>query len=426
MFVWGKAEDVLCVANDSIYSSDEGSFVYVKENDTKEKRFISPGFSNGNYTQVIDGIKEGELIYSSTKDLPPGKSETLTIKRSDFLPRNSMAIPPVIEYTKSHSFSMDKESTVANIFCENAKEVKKGDKICALRLPEGQSLLTEKENEFENKNQSIEAMIVEYKKERYSLKDEIAKQEDLEQKDLLALKLSLLDEKEALDNQKIELERKLSHLELSYTQQNVSSDGCKYYIADMDGVLADLSVTEGKRVAKDDEETALFRILDKDSIKVSGVIGEEFIYPGNEIAYINKDDDSLTYKGNIIGNTARTGKVYLSEYEDRTYVTQSLTEKKNKFYADAPEEILNNPSKYEIYYPKFNVHNAIVIPNKAVHNEVKIGESGKTYYYVWQLVDDNPIKTYIDTIAEINTEKTCVFGGIDEDDVILVEQGKGK
>lgn len=53
-------EDVLYVGNDSIYEDDQGSFVYVKNGEQREQRYIETGVSDTVNTEVISGLSEGE------------------------------------------------------------------------------------------------------------------------------------------------------------------------------------------------------------------------------------------------------------------------------------------------------------------------------------------------------------------------------
>jgi HlyD family secretion protein len=63
----GEASRVLLAPVTAVYQNDEGkSFVYVLNSDgTPEKRFVEVGFQNASYIEIIDGLRDGELIITS-------------------------------------------------------------------------------------------------------------------------------------------------------------------------------------------------------------------------------------------------------------------------------------------------------------------------------------------------------------------------
>ena len=56
-------ENVLAIPSNAVYSDSTGKFVYVVENDVRTKRSISTGISDGTYTEVLEGLEEGALVY---------------------------------------------------------------------------------------------------------------------------------------------------------------------------------------------------------------------------------------------------------------------------------------------------------------------------------------------------------------------------
>lgn len=71
-FTTSELINVLIIGNDSLYEENGKTFVYVKtENSDKERRDITIGESDDNYTQVVDGLKEGELVYYLSDSIMP-------------------------------------------------------------------------------------------------------------------------------------------------------------------------------------------------------------------------------------------------------------------------------------------------------------------------------------------------------------------
>lgn len=53
----------ISVSNDVIYSDDNGKYVYVKENGEKVRRNIMVGNTYTTYSEIIDGLSEGDEVY---------------------------------------------------------------------------------------------------------------------------------------------------------------------------------------------------------------------------------------------------------------------------------------------------------------------------------------------------------------------------
>ena len=80
-----KANQALVVGKDSIYKDGDTRYVYVKNDEGgREKRIITTGEFDENYTQVTEGLKEGELVYYNSTDQVPTKYSKYTVTRSDF------------------------------------------------------------------------------------------------------------------------------------------------------------------------------------------------------------------------------------------------------------------------------------------------------------------------------------------------------
>lgn len=78
----GSARDCLYVSKSAITTKDGTSYVYLKgENDEKVETKISTGFTDGQYTQILSGLNEGDIVLAESaigagvKNDSKGKSE---------------------------------------------------------------------------------------------------------------------------------------------------------------------------------------------------------------------------------------------------------------------------------------------------------------------------------------------------------------
>ena len=57
------AADVLLVPTNVLYTGDTGRYLYVIENGVRVRRDVATGLVTDWYTQITDGLQEGELVY---------------------------------------------------------------------------------------------------------------------------------------------------------------------------------------------------------------------------------------------------------------------------------------------------------------------------------------------------------------------------
>jgi len=69
----GEKDNVIIVPNSAIRFEKGKQFVYVIENGKPVKRYIKTGWIDENYTEVVEGLKEGEII--AVKFIAPVKTK---------------------------------------------------------------------------------------------------------------------------------------------------------------------------------------------------------------------------------------------------------------------------------------------------------------------------------------------------------------
>lgn len=72
-------ENALVIPSDSVMQVEEEYYVYVANNDVTEKRSITPGIINNEYTQVLKGLKVGEKVVVSGKEYLSEKNNKIKI-----------------------------------------------------------------------------------------------------------------------------------------------------------------------------------------------------------------------------------------------------------------------------------------------------------------------------------------------------------
>lgn len=74
-----EADGVLCIPSEAILQNDTDRFVYIAKGDTAEKRVITEGISNGELTEILSGIEEGEQVIVKGKDYISEKNNSIKI-----------------------------------------------------------------------------------------------------------------------------------------------------------------------------------------------------------------------------------------------------------------------------------------------------------------------------------------------------------
>lgn len=71
--------DALSVPTASVMQDEEGYYVYTVSGSIAEKKPVTPGVSDGEYTQIIDGIEEGDEIVCEGKEYISEKNNSVNV-----------------------------------------------------------------------------------------------------------------------------------------------------------------------------------------------------------------------------------------------------------------------------------------------------------------------------------------------------------
>lgn len=232
-----KANQALVVGKDSIYKDGDTRYVYVKNDEGgREKRIITTGEFDENYTQVTEGLKEGELVYYNSTDQVPTKYSKYTVTRSDFDIANYG-----VSYSRSDAGTItetcDYEGQIVSVNVKQDDTVENGMLLYVVDTGEGKAAITEAKNEIDSENESYAHKIADYDKQVKDLSEGGSSAEENNQEDekpdtayeeqQLKLNLQLLDLQKKLAG--ADHTYQLSRLQSAYDSISagfVSSDFC--------------------------------------------------------------------------------------------------------------------------------------------------------------------------------------------------------
>lgn len=444
-----KVDQALVVGKDSIYKDGDTRYVYVKNDDGgREKRIITTGESDENYTQVTEGLKEGELVYYNSTDQVPTKYSKYTVTRSDF---------DIANYGVSCSRSdagtitetCDYEGQIVSVNVKQDDTVEKGRLLYVVDTGEGKAAITEAKNAIDSENESYAQKIADYNKQIKELSEESNSADyDKQVKDLyeennrqdekpdtaydeqqLKLNLQLLDLQKKLAG--ADHTYQLSRLQSAYDSISAGNDGkgnISVY-AKNDGKVSKVSVKAGDNVEEGSDilqitgnSTDVLQVLVKDSNNYK-VYTDNIADVGERVSL---ELDGTTIYGNCIGFAGygrEAQKGYINQDDKGVHITGNTDSGYGNaaFYIKLDNGIpddLTRASAVKFSYVSFK--KVVVVPTSIIHKQVNPMDKDDISYYVWKIDGDSVVKQPVILGDYTSGSNTLVLYGIDEGDEICL------
>lgn len=450
-----KADQALVVGKDSIYKEGDTRYVYVKNDEGgREKRIITTGESDENYTQVTEGLKEGELVYYNSTDQVPTKYSKYTVTRSDFDIANYG-----VRYSRFDAGTItetcDYEGQIVSVNVKQDDTVEKGMLLYVVDTGEGKAAITEAKNAIDSENESYEQKIADYNKQIKELSEESNSADyDKQVKDLSeggnnVEENNRQDEKPdtAYDEQQLklnlqlfDLQKKLagadhtyqlSRLQSAYDSISSGNDGkgnISVY-AKNDGKVSKVSVKAGDNVEEGSDilqitgnstDVLLVQVKDSNSYKVYkdniADVGER----------VSLELDGTTIYGSCIGFAGygrEAQKGYINQDDKGVHITGNTDSGYGNaaFYIKLDNGIpddLTRASAVKFSYVSFK--KVVVVPTSIIHKQVNPMDKDDISYYVWKIDGDSVVKQPVILGDYTSGSNTLVLYGIDEGDEICL------
>lgn len=434
-----KANQALVVGKDSIYKDGDTRYVYVKNNEGgREKRIITTGESDENYTQVTEGLKEGELVYYNSTDQVPTKYSKYTVTRSDFDVANYG-----VQYSRSDAGTItetcDYEGQIVSVNVKQDDTVEKGMLLYVVDTGEGKAAITEAKNAIDSENESYAQKIADYDKQIKDLSEGGSSAEENNRQDekpdtayeeqQLKLNLQLLDLQKKLAG--ADHTYQLSRLQSAYDSISAGNDGkgnISVY-AKNDGKVSKVSVKAGDNVEEgadilqitgNSTDVLLVQVKDSNSYKVCkdniADVGER----------VSLELDGTTIYGSCIGFAGygrEAQKGYINQDDKGVHITGNTDSGYGNaaFYIKLDNGIpddLTRASAVKFSYVSFK--KVVVVPTSIIHKQVNPMEKDDISYYVWKIDGDSVVKQPVILSDYTSGSNTLVLYGIDEGDEICL------
>ncbi len=457
-FSTSEVTNVLMVANDSLYEESGQTFVYVKtESNDKERRDIKIGKSDENYTEVLEGLKEGELVYYASDSIMPSNYVEYKVTLSNF---NNMSSSKsyTMDDTNMVTYSAPCEGYFNTINVVEGQEVKKGDVLCVIDSGGGSAEVKAIDREIAEKNMAYQDAVADYDKQIGDLSQQIsdwnsgklpekkASPGEPDENNTLYMAEQLTCQRQILSYRKqietLNYNSEIAALASKKEKLNENNDGngnISVY-ADQDGYVkkvyadVDKKIEAGANILSVGSEENLIMALSlksddgnnrrggrEDSGDDSGNTAPATLKLNQSVTLVNTSDESIKYQGKCIGATADSSRVYITtDKEGTVHVTKSAGDEETKYYIEVSDsKFYDEPKGYSVRYAKTYLENVIMIPTNMIYHEVA-KTNGKEYDYVWKIMDGQLVKQYI-TKGVSDKTQTCILTGISEGDVIAKE-----
>lgn len=428
-----KADQALVVGKDSIYKDGDTRYVYVKNNEGgREKRIITTGESDENYTQVTEGLKEGELVYYNSTDQVPTKYSKYTVTRSDFDIANYG-----VSYSRSDAGTItetcDYEGQIVLVNVKQDDTVEKGMLLYVVDTGEGKAAITEAKNAIDSENESYAQKIADYNKQIKDLSEENNRQDEKPDtaydEQQLKLNLQLLDLQKKLAG--VDHTYQLSRLQSAYDSISAGNDGkgnISVY-AKNDGKVSKVSVKAGDNVEEGSDilqitgnstDVLLVQVKDSNSYKV---YKESIADVGERVSL---ELDGTTIYGSCIGFAGygrQAQKGYINQDDKGVHITGNTDSGYGNaaFYIKLDNGIpddLTRASAVKFSYVSFK--KVVVVPTPIIHKQVNPMDKDDISYYVWKIDGDSVVKQPVILSDYTSGSNTLVLYGIDEGDEICL------
>lgn len=431
-FSTSDAKNVLTVANDSIYEENGQTFVYVKNSlNEKERREIEIGKKDSNYTEVVSGLKEGELVYYASDAVMPGNYTEYTVALDSYSDEGTVESSDIkVEDLNSISYTAPCDGRFTEFNLEKDQEIKKGDVLFVIDSGGGSAAVKEIDVQIQDENESYNSSMADYNEQIQDLTKQIndyksgkvATSSDAE--NILYMAEQLTCQRNVVSYNKELLSYTHSNTMASLNKQkeklNKNNDGSgKISVyAEQDGTVLSVDATSDAAVK---EGASVVTIGGGGKKIIAFSLTEGTLAVNQEVTFASNSNEHEKVSGVCVGNSGDSSKVYITtDSEGEVHITKSGAADELKYYVKFDDESLYEKAKsYKIRYPKTSFENIVMVPTNMIYHETGKSNSNE-YDYVWLVEDGELVKQYI-TIGQATKSKTIVLTGLSEGDVIAKE-----
>lgn len=429
-FSTSDAKNVLTVGNDSIYEENGQSFVYVKtETSEKERRNVEVGASDANYTEIVSGLKEGELVYYASDAIMPANYSEYTVALDSYT-KTQKADSFSVKDLSSVSYTAPCDGRFSSMNVKKGQSVKKGDVLFVIDSGGGTAAVKDIDNQIQDENQSYSSGMKEYDDQINELTKQIQsyqkprKATPTDAENTLYMAEQLMCQRNVVSYNKELLtynhNAKIASLNAQRTKLNKNNDGSGKISVYAEAAGKVLSISASTDAAIKEGQNVL-TVGGSDNQIIALTIGEGTLGINQKVTISNKQDKSKRLTGICVGTSGDGNRSYVTTDADgNVHITKSSSDEELCYYIKVDDSnVYKKPKSYEISYPTAVYENVVMIPTNMIYHENSKNNSSQ-YDYVWLLKDGEIVKQYI-TLGDASNTATIILTGLSEGDVIIRE-----
>lgn len=433
-FSTSDAKNVLTIANDSIYEENGQTFVYVRSDSSeKERRDIETGKSDSNYTEVVSGLKEGELVYYASDAVMPGDYTEYTVALDSYTDNGTIKSDNInIEDLNSVSYTAPCDGRFTQLNVEKGQAVKKGDLLFVIDSGGGSAAVKEIDVQIQEENERYNSSVSEYDEQINSLTKQIERyrngrvatdtdaENTLYMAEQLTCQINVVSyNKELLAHTHSNTINSLSKKKEKLNKNNDGNGNISVY-ADQDGTVLSVDASSDAAVK---EGASVVTVGGGGEKIVSFSLSEGRLAVNQKVTFVFNSNERERVTGVCVGNSGDSSRVYVTTDADgEVHITKSGASDTLKYYVTFDDESMYEKAKaYKVLYPKSSYENVVMIPTNMIYHEASKTNSSE-YDYVWLLQEGELVKQYV-TLGSAAQSKTIILTGLSEGDVIAKETG---
>ena len=451
-FMRNDNRNLLTVGYDSTNSDENGSYVYVKKPDGgMEKRYVEVGVTDDCTYEIKSGLQEGELVYYTQESVSPARYEKYTVEPMTFTQTVQAGNLKKAETINTAYFTPVK-GKVISLPITPGKEVKKGEVLAVIDSGSGEAAIKEVENDIKHLQMDYEKYVQDTDKniktmtvqglmlltviEEGKYHNTLGEHEE----DAIECQRTVFDHRVSIaENEKqirrLEYESNLARLNrrIQKLKKNNNGNGEISIVAEEDGIVSRVYVTEGELVEPGTEKYLLFSCTrDQEGMGSIALSKSLDIPPISCEVNITVHQKTDKYKGYGV-SCVQSGKAYAFTEDDKTCLSvtngNDIEGAKYVFFNLEDKEFFDKVQikDCDVTVTQLNSPNMIVLPGSVVYKEEnKITQ--KMRYYVWKIIDGDLVKQYVipGVTFDIGTEANVVIlRGVEPGDVLAKESQAG-
>lgn len=384
-----RKEQVLAIPSGAILTGESGEYVYVNRNGEKEYRKITTGIKTVIFTEITEGLTEGEEVFLHGTALTVSDNYSVTEVMYDSLTSTKQFTGASLGYTGRVSIDYREYGTVGEVFVKTGDYVEKGTALMTISKSQDRMQLLNAEISLKTAENEYQAEIARRESEIDTLekKAETEKTEQLKKIAACEAKIQTAElagyiyENEA----KLQSQRK-EYLELVNSASVTLTASCSGYIeyiatkGSMSGYWSNLGsiISSEIPVLLIDDSSKILKFNQK--VKITQSMDKEKTYEGTVI-----------YASNIVPNSLWSGTAIVR--------------------VDEFEAGMNMDYVYSVEAVQFELDHVLTVDYAAV-------SSGEAYSVL--LSEDGMISTQLVNFGRRFGEKAWILGGLSEGQKLVI------